>query len=229
MKRFLLFILLAVAVKPASAQFTVSALGNGYTNIADFFGSFRDYYNTVNAADLTNNMGTPSKGIGYSYELGYRLLRISTSIRRTHLMGRTHATFSNNAKRMVKYQYMFTNINIGYFHPGERNEFIAEIGMTHSLSSLYSYINLPNGQTDFFAGGVSQQSTWVQIGMNIRFSWHRMLTENLWFCFDFNGIRVNNDKEPAPRLQLDQAYATHSITAATLGIGLIYHIGERIE
>ena len=87
------------------------------------------------------------------------------------LSGKTHATFSNDAQRILKYDYKITTVNIGVFKDLRKSEITAEIGMVHLMSDLYSYAKLPNGEIDNFAGGTSHASNWANIGGNAKLNY----------------------------------------------------------
>lgn len=151
------------------------------------------------------------------------------SIRNSHFSSQTHATFSNNSKRKIKYNYRLWNINIGYFYPGENNHIIAEAGMTLCGSTMDSYVILPNDGVDYFGGGISRQESWLNVGGNFRLALHHRITDLFWLTLDANYIIVNNESEAAPKIILGQAAATHTFRALSLGVGISLQFGEYID
>lgn len=219
------FCLLAFA---ATAQFTFSGYGTVGYNAAPFFKNFRNSYNETNAADLKSKLGNPAYNYGYSAVLGYRLLKMSTSVGRTQLTGRTQAKFANNAKRIIEFQYKFTTANIGYYHPSEKNEWVVEFGLLHSWNSYNSYVILPNKEVDHFTG-ISQRDSWAEIGVNLRFELMHHLNDYLQFDFMLQGFYVKNTKEVAPRIKYFDTEATLSYMGLTASAGITLKLGEYID
>jgi hypothetical protein len=229
MKKILLLWLL-VSATTVNAQFTFSVTPQAGKNLSGtFFKDFRTYYNTVNATTLDKKMGDPSFVYGYGINFGYRILRIASSVNRDYLWAGTSASFKSGAKRIVDYEYKLTTVDIGYFHPGEAHEFTIELGLAHCITSQYSYIQLPNGELDYMAGGVSANNNWTNLGMNLKFMYLKPISDNLLFHFQGSGIFINNENEVAPRIILGTEEATMTLKGVTIGAGLTYKFGEYIE
>jgi hypothetical protein len=229
MKRALLFLLLCCTVFTLRAQFTLGVQGQGFLNTAPFFGDFSNAYNTLFDSTLSKKMGNPKLGAGYSIELGYKILKMSMSLRNSRFSSQTHATFTNGAKRKIQYNYRFWNVNIGYFYPGENNQLIIEAGLTACRSTVDSYVILPNKEVDYFAGGLSSQQSWINIGGNFRLALHHRITDYFWLTLDAGYTIVNNNSEAAPRIRLGQTAATHTFRAFSLGVGFVVQFGEYID
>ncbi|RYD71842.1 MAG: hypothetical protein EOP53_22960 [Sphingobacteriales bacterium] len=225
---FLLLLIWMISFGAAKAQFTANAYGTALYNASNYFGAFKDKYNMVNESTMANKLGSPNLNLGYTVELGYRIMGLSSSLSRTMVSSRTHATFQNDAKRIIRYQYKITNINIGAFKDFGKSEMTIEIGMTHLFSNLYSYVELPNGEVDNFTGGASHTSGWVNIGGNAKINYLRNLSNKLLMNLQLQGIYVNNKKDVAPRLVYQGTEATHTLIGAGISAGLTYKIGEKL-
>lgn len=226
----ILFLWLLLSAVTARAQFTLSVTPQAGKNLSGtFFKDFRTYYNTVNAASLEKNIGDPSLVYGYGINFGYRILRLASSVNRDYLWAGTSASFPNGAKRIFDYEYKITTVDIGYFHPGESHELTIELGLAHSVISQYSYVQLPNGEVDYRAGGVSANNNWTNLGMNLKFMYLKPISDNLLFHFQASGIYINNEKEVAPRITLGSTEATLTFKALTVGAGLTYRFGAYID
>lgn len=226
----ILFLWLFLSAVTANAQFTVSVTPQAGKNLSSsFFKGFRTYYNEVNAASLEKNLGNPSLLYGYSVNFGYRLLRLSGSVNRDYLWAGTSASFPNGAKRIFDYEYKITTADIGYFHPGESHEFTIELGLAHCVTSQYSYVQLPNGEIDYMAGGVSANNNWTNLGLNLKLMYLKPLSDKLLFNVLASGIFINNEKEVAPRIKLGSEEATMTLNGVTFGAGLTYKFGGYID
>ncbi len=228
MKKFLFLLLLCGGSQLVKAQVVFSGYGSVSFNGSAFFKDFRNHYNEINAATLTNKLGSPSVGPGYSFALGYRVLRLSSSVSRSHMQSRTSAVFSNNAKRIIRYEYDYTAVNIGYFHFSESGEFTVEVGMMYANTNAYSYLILPNKEKDFFAG-ISQQAHWINLGLDVKFNYLRRLTDNLFLDFMAQGFFVNNKTGLAPEFVLGPTSATLNYIGGTFSIGLSLKVGDYID
>lgn len=228
MRNLFILVMLLIGGKNASAQFTLSAYGTALYNTSGFFKDFRDYYNTVNASSMSKNLGSPNLSAGYTFELGYRIMGLTSSVSRSMLSGRTHATFTNDARRILKYDYKITTVNIGFYKEIGKSEISAEIGMVHLMSDLYSYAKLPNDEEDNFAGGTSHASNWANIGGNAKLNYMYGFNKKLYLNLMLQGIYVNNQKDVAPRLVLDGHQATHTLIGGGVSLGLTYKVGKKL-
>ena len=146
-----------------------------------------------------------------------------------YLFAKTQATFTNNAKRIIEYEYKLTTANIGYFQPGENGEFTIEIGLLHAVVNQYSFLKLPNNEIDFFHSGVSADNTWVNLGMDAKITYLKPLGEKWLFHFQATGIYLKNEKDIAPFITLDGHRASLSLIGISAGAGLTFKFGEYYE
>ncbi len=225
MKKFLFLILLFVGSNTLEAQLLFSGYGNISYNGSSFFKDFRNYYNEINAATLKDNLGSPELGAGYSYALGYRVLQLSTSVSHSHMQARTSAQFQNSTKRIIRYEYDYTAVNIGYFNDWANAEFSIETGLMYVNTNAYAYAIMPNKEKDFFTG-ISQQLHWVNLGMNLKFNYLRRLSTNLFLDFMIQGFYINDKTGLAPVFSLGPTSATINYIGGTASIGLTLKVGE---
>lgn len=228
MKKLILITALVGGSCLLKAQFLFSGYGLVSYNGAGFFKDFRNYYNEINGATMKSKLGTPALGFGYNYALGYRVLHLSTSVGLAHIQAKTNAKFQNDAKRIVKYEYDFVTINIGYFRATAKSEFSIELGLVRSTTNAYVYAVLPNKEKDFFAG-ISQQAHWVELGGDVKFNYLRGLTDHLFLDIMAQGFYVNNKSDLPPRIGLNDKFATLNYIGGTLSVGLTLKVGKLIE
>lgn len=226
MKKVLLLIVMALSVEAAVAQLSLMGSVAGGYNMANNFGAFKDKYNEANSEDLKNKLGSMNLCEGYGVELHYRIMGLSSTVSRTYLHSGTMAKFNNGAKRIIDFNYKFTNALIGAgFNLGENSEMRIEVGMVHSVSDLYSYVKYPTGEVDYHAGGASHQSTHTNIGLAARIAYMKKISDR-WFLFGsalYN--RVNGDDiEIAPSLEYMETHVTHTYSGVSIHVGLGYNI-----
>jgi len=231
MKKILLLISIVMLSEVLSAQLNVMGSVAGGYNMANNLGAFKDIYNETNSEDLKNKLGGMNICKGYGLELNYRILGLSTTVSRTYLHTGTMAKFNNGAKRIMDFNYKFTNALVGAgFNLGENSEMRIEVGMVHSVSDLYSYVKYATGEVDYHAGGASHQSTHTNIGLAARIAYTKKISER-WLIFGsalFNRINAE-DIEIAPSLEYMGTHVTHTYSGVSIHVGLGYQLLEKLD
>jgi len=215
----------------AGSQMTVCVGVAGGNNFSNTFGAFRDKYNETNSDDLKNNMGGMAFYEGLDVELDYRIMGLSCGLTRSYMHAGTSSKFNNGAKRLVDATYKLTNIFIGAgIDMGERTELRIEVGMVHSVSSLYSKVKLPTGEMDYSAGGASHESTHVNLGLCGRLLLTRKLGER-FSCYGavvYDRLMADNT-DIAPYLDYLDTKVTHTFQGVMLNVGIGYQLMARIS
>lgn len=226
--RFLLSFALLLLAAEVDAQFVFSFQGAGSVNHPGFFSGYRRGYNAANASTLDKKLGIPMFAYGYSYNAGYRVLHLSASVGRTHLETQTSAKFTNGTKRIIQYDYNFTVVEAGYFGYSENAEYTIEIGLLHSQSGAYSYVQYPDGTKDAFSG-VSGMMSWVNLGATARVNFLRRITDVIWFDFMCQGFYLKNHPELSPKFLYNTEQATLDFIGVTLSAGLTFRLGKHYD
>lgn len=227
--KYTLLILFSGICSAINAQFLITAGPCASYNASGFFKDFKTQYNTLNERDLKNKMGSPSLGLGYSIKIGYKIMGLYTSVGRDRFTASTKASFTNSAKRIIKYDYKFTTANIGYYHSGDRKDFSIELGMIHGIVSQYSFVELPNNQRDFFSGGISANQSWINLGMNLQLNFYKSINDNTLFSYGLQGAFMNNQKDIAPRIKSGNHEATLTFNGILLNAGITFKLGKEID
>lgn len=231
MKTKLILLLLKLASMQMAAQFHLNASVVGGLNTGSTFGAFRDKYNETNAATLKNNLGSLGTFSGVNLELNYRIRGLTSALGRSYIHSGTSAKFQNGAKRLVDVDYKLTHILIGSgFGVGEHSEMRVEVGMVHSVSSIYSRVKLPTGEVDYVYGVASHQSTWTNIGLCGKVSFYKHVKSNVYAYGSVLFQRLMaNDTGFAPALQYFGTEFTHTYQGFLLNVGIALKLVERID
>lgn len=228
--KFFLLIVLCCFYGKGKAQFFASASPAVSYNASSFFKGFKEEYNNVNKKDLKKNLGSPSLGLGYSIKISYKIMGLFTNVGRDNFSASTRSEFTNSSQRIVQYHYKFTTANIGYYHSGNRKDFSIEVGMIHGIVSQYSFVKFANGQKDYFAGGISANQTWINLGLNLQLNFYKPLNDHLMFNYGIQGAFLNNSKDIAPRIKYsNNTAATLTFNGVILNAGLTLKIGKEID
>ncbi len=229
MKKHFLFIVFVVMASTLSAQFTINAGAALTYNHSSFFNAFRDEYNSVNSATITNPMGRPIVGYGYHTELGFRIFNMQSTLGLSKFSSKTHAEFQNGAKRIIVYDYTAVIVNIGGFVDAGESQIYFDLGILACGVDQHSYVMLPNKEKSYTSGSISLAQHWLNLGMNFRtgidFSLNELTALRAGVTYHF----LNNDKEFAPAIDYGATRATMTFKGFEFNAGLTFSLGERID
>jgi hypothetical protein len=231
MKKVLFSLVILLYCMASHAQFTAVAGVVGAYNLNTDFNTFRDAYNKTNASTLDKELGSVHLFKGVSVEVNYRILAFVGSLNRTYMSTGNKAVFQNGATRDFDIRQQFTNVMCGFgIDLGTRSEIRCEIGMTHSLSDLYSYVKLPTGEKDYLAGGVSIQSTHVALGFTGRLSYYQGLTDKLSLNIAalYTSAKAKN-MDIDPHINYEGITVTHTYNGPLIHFGIAYKLTDREE
>lgn len=222
----LMFVLISCAL---SAQFTVNAGAALTYNHSSFFSAFRDAYNSTNAATISNPMGKPVLGYGYHTEFGFRIFNLQSTVGYSRFSAKTHASFQNGAKRVVRYEYTAVIVNIGGFVDAGESKVYFDLGMLACGVDQHSYVLLPNKEKSYTSGAISLAQHWLNLGMNFRTGIDYALNESIAIRAGLTYHFLNNDKEFAPAIEYGATRATLTFKGFELNTGLTFNLGKRID